>query len=486
MKGEPAAVSIPRVVRVGCGTVCVLTLLLGLAGALAGETSASAEYSSTQPPYQILRFNENYLYLSSPTNRTDWFDPIKHNPVQSQEPAWYLTFGGELRERFEGNYDANFGIGGVGSDSYLLQRITVLADLRLGERVRLFAEGISGVIEGESLPAPSVQDDPADLAYAFLDVMPWMNEDKSLTLRAGRFGMNLGSGRLVATRAAASAPNIPFRFDGFEGLYSAPRWAATSFLNQPVKDAGGISGADHSTTFWGLYVTHWFDAPHKQGLDLYYLGIHNEHATYASGTADELRHSFGVRFFGERGKWDWNQEDVIQVGSFGSDSILAWTASLDGGYTWETTGEPRLGLKFNVISGDVDARDGRQGTFNALYPNPGYFNDASLLRPANLIDVHPNINLNLAHNISANGGADFLWRYSRNDAVYSVSRSILVPALSNEPAYIATALDVNLEWQIQRHMTFLASYVHFFTGDYVHAAGGKNMDFVSATMSFVF
>ena len=127
-----------------------LTLLIVPAAALADDTSASPELPFTPPPYHALRFDENYMYLSNPTNRTDWFDAIKYIPLRSQDPAWYLTIGGELRERFEGNYDANLGIGGMGSDSYLLQRITLLTDLHLGERVRLFAEGISGLIEGES------------------------------------------------------------------------------------------------------------------------------------------------------------------------------------------------------------------------------------------------------------------------------------------------------------------------------------------------
>jgi hypothetical protein len=453
---------------------------------LAKLRADEVEIAPPPPSYHVLRFEEDYSSLTNSLSRTDWFDPIKYIPLRTEHPSWYLTLGGELRERFEGNHDAGFGIGGVGSDSYLLQRITLLTDFHFGERVRLFAEGISGLIEGESLPPPPVQDDPLDLAYAFIDVVPWLRYDQSLTLRAGRFGMNLGSGRLVATRAALSAPNIPFRFQGLEALSSTPFWAATAFLTQPVEDAGGISGADDATTFWGLYVTHWFDAPHHHGLDFYYLGIQNEPATYASGTADELRHSFGLRYFGQRGQWDWNQEDVIQVGSFGSGSILAWTASLEGGYTWDTTGQPRLGLKVNVISGDLDPSDAEQGTFDALYPNPSYFNDASLLRPANFIDVHPNIRVNLARNLSVNGGADCFWRYSRDDAVYFISGSILVPALSNEPAYVATAMDVNLEWQIQRHVTFLASYVHFFTGAYIHAAGGRDMNFVSATIGFVF
>jgi hypothetical protein len=117
----------------------VLTLLVAPAAALADDASASAAFPFTPPSYQVLRFNENYLYLSNPTNRTDWFDPIKYIPLRTNYASWYLTIGGELRERFEGNYPANFGIGGVGSDSYLLQRITLLTDLHLGERVRLFA-----------------------------------------------------------------------------------------------------------------------------------------------------------------------------------------------------------------------------------------------------------------------------------------------------------------------------------------------------------
>jgi hypothetical protein len=195
---------------------------------------------------------------------------------------------------------------------------------------------------------------------------------------------------------------------------------------QPVKDSGGFSSENQSTTFWGLYLTHWFDLSHNSGIDLYYLGIYNERATYASGTADEHRHSFGLRVFGRRDQWDWNEEDVIQTGSFGNNSILAWTASLDAGYTWVTMWQPRLGLKAAVISGSGSTNGGTQETFDALYPNPDYINDASVLRPANFMDVHPNIAVNPARNVSVNGGADIFWRYSRNDAVYSPSGYIAI------------------------------------------------------------
>jgi hypothetical protein len=450
---------------------------------LADDMTTTGEIPAPPPSYKILRFDENYASLSNAANRSDLFDLIKYIPLRTNAPDWYLSLGGELRERFEGNYDPNFGIGVHGSDSYWLQRITLLSDLHLGERVRIFAEGISGLIEGNSQPAPPVQNDPIDLQFAFVDVVPYLTTDEQLTLRAGRFGMSFGAGRLVATRAA---PNIPFRFDGGELLYSRPQWDATAFLTRPAEDSGHIDGEDHSTTFWGLYVTHWFDQPETIGLDLYYLGIHDEHSTYASGTADELRHSFGVREFGERDHWDWDSEQVLQVGTFGNDSILAWTAAMDAGYTWDAMWSPRLGLKTGVVSGGHDQSDGRLETFDALYFKSGYFNDASLLRPQNIIGVHPNFAVKPLKNVSVDGGADWFWRYSRDDAVYAVPGFVAIPAQPSASSYVGTALDINLTWHIQRHVDFLASYVHFLTGSYIHQAGGHDVDYVSTTLDFLF
>ncbi len=449
----------------------------------ADELTSTGEFPAPPPAYNMLRFDENYSCLANPTNRTDWFDPVKYIPLRTNDPSWYLTFGGELRERFEGNYDPNFGIHGAQADDYLLQRITLLADLHLGERVRVYAEGISGLQEGDSQPAPPVQQDPIDLQFAFLDMVPYLTEDESLTLRAGRFGMSFGSGRLVATRAA---PNIPFRFDGFEAIYARPLWEATAFLTRPVEDTGGISGSDPGTAFWGLYLTHWFNAAQTLGVDLYYFGIHREHGAYASGTGDEHRHSLGAREFGEWNGWDWNAEQVLQVGTFGNESILAWTAALDSGYTWDAMWSPRLGLKAGITSGDHNPNNGRMETFDALYFKSGYFNDASLIRPQNIIGVHPNLALKPSRTVTVDGGANWFWRYSQNDAVYAVPGFVAVPALKTADSYVGTALDVNLTWQLQRHVSFQASYVQFFTGDYIHAAGGHDVDYVSTTIDFLF
>ncbi|PYV73860.1 MAG: hypothetical protein DMG96_21895, partial [Acidobacteria bacterium] len=110
----------------------------------AQQLTPGAEIPLTPPGYKMLRFDEDYSYLTNQVNRTDLFDPVKYIPLRQDDPLWYATIGGELRERYEGHYDPNFGIGGKGSDSYLLQRVTLLTDVHLGDRLRFFTEGISG------------------------------------------------------------------------------------------------------------------------------------------------------------------------------------------------------------------------------------------------------------------------------------------------------------------------------------------------------
>ena len=203
-------------------------------------------------------------------------------------------------------------------------------------------------MEGESQPAPPVQQDPIDLQFAFLDVLPYLTDDESLTLRAGRFGMSFGSGRLVATRAA---PNIPFRFDGFEAIYARPLWEATAFLTRPVEETAASAAAIPARRFGDF--TSRTGSTRRTSWELTYITL-----AFTTTRPPTLRglprktgiHS-GLRIFGERNQWDWNEEDVMQVGSFGNKSILAWTASLDSGYTFDAMWQPRLGLKADVASG---------------------------------------------------------------------------------------------------------------------------------------
>src|SRR5438445_12040589 len=110
----------------------------------AQQLTPGAEIPLIPPGYKMLRFDEDYSYLTNQANRTDLFDPVKYIPLRHDDPLWHATFGGALRERYEGHYDPNFGIGGRRSESNLLQRTTLLTDRHVGQRLRFYTEGISG------------------------------------------------------------------------------------------------------------------------------------------------------------------------------------------------------------------------------------------------------------------------------------------------------------------------------------------------------
>ena len=66
---------------------------------LADEMTTTATIPYPPPPHQPSRFNENYSYLTNQANRTDLADPLKYIPLRRDDRLWYLTIGGELRER---------------------------------------------------------------------------------------------------------------------------------------------------------------------------------------------------------------------------------------------------------------------------------------------------------------------------------------------------------------------------------------------------
>ena len=66
--------------------------------------------------------------MRDPARRTDVSDVIKHVPLRD-DGAWYLSLGGELRERYEYFHNASWGQGPQDETGYLLQRCMLHADI---------------------------------------------------------------------------------------------------------------------------------------------------------------------------------------------------------------------------------------------------------------------------------------------------------------------------------------------------------------------
>jgi hypothetical protein len=135
-------------------------------------------------------------------------------------------------------------------------------------------------------------------------------------------------------------------------------------------------------------------APPEGNVDLYYLGFENSQAVYGKGPGHELRHSLGMRLWGKPMSWDYNLEYVWQFGTFGSGNIGAWTAANAVRYTFSDLPlTPRLGLRFDIASGDNNPTSPNLQTFNPLFPTGAYFNLLNPVGPLNIIDLHPSLDV---------------------------------------------------------------------------------------------
>lgn len=454
-----------------------------LASFLAVQTSFANEGA---PPYKSLRYDEDYTYLRDPARRSDFWDPLKYVELV-KSPQVYFSFGGELRERFEDYSAFNFGLGGQGADDYLLHRLLLHADLHLGSYLRTCVQFGSELQSGkDTLSLTDV--DRLDLQQGFVDL--WLPIDTQIglapTIRAGRQEMQFGSQRFVSAR---EPPNIRRSFDGFRVNDTVGKLQFSAFATRPVllKQGEFDDETNQDQAFWGTYNTFPVSVVPGLNLDMYYLGFENQQAKYGGRPGQETRHTIGLRAFGKASGWDWDTEAAGQFGTFGKQDIRAWTVASNTGYSLSSLAwSPRIGVKANIASGDGDARDGRLGTFNALFPRLGYFSEAALIAPSNFFDLQPSITVTPWDNLSISIGWDALWRETTADAIYIGAGSPVKGTAGNGGRYIGNQVSLDVDWQIDRHLEAKATYVHFETGQALHSAGGKNVDFVMLSTAYKF
>jgi hypothetical protein len=219
-------------------------------------------------------------------------------------------------------------------------------------------------------------------------------------------------------------------------------------------------------------------------VDLYYLGIARKQATYNRGTANELRHTFGVRLWRPieqtKGGLDFDYEDIWQFGSFGSANIRAWGFASETGYSMPTLPlKPRFSLRGDVSSGD-NLRTTTLGTFFALFPVGNYF---GILQdtgpgPMNFMDVHPRIETVLPHGVSVLIDLLLYWRKSLLDGVYSVPGTLIRPSGNSMARFVGYMPGLEVRWQINRHAYFQTDYGIFYAGPFLRQTmPGRNLNY---------
>lgn len=435
-----------------------------------------------------MRYDENYDSLRA-DDKTPWDVRLKKIKLTNTGTT-YLSLGGDIRQAFEYYHHQLWGLVPKEETGYLLQRYHLHTSLHAGPHFRLFVQLGSGLKNG-GLPPIDIEEDKLFTHQAFAEYKGRLL-GKNLSVRLGRQEMRIGSGRLVSFRFG---PNIRQSFDAVRVLLNADKgWSFNGFYSNPVINEAGVFDnplfAEDAPQFWNLATRYTFPDL-KNNVEVYYFGFKSKQEKYNQATGKEIRHSVGARVYQSTNRFQYDVEVIGQAGKLkDAISISAFTASANLGYVVPLT--PQSSLRFEIkseyISGDRNATDDKLQTFNAMFPDGGYFGGVNTLGPPNITDIHPGVAYNWKRKLILKVSNAFTWRSSSADGIYNPARILLVKAQSIKEKYVGTQPQLLVNYQFNRNFSFTGIYSHFFIGAYLKQSipQKKDVDFLTALVSYSF
>lgn len=374
-----------------------------------------------------------------------------------------LSFGGSYRDQFEYFQNEEFSFSPNRENGWFKRRFLLHSNLQLGEGFRVFGEFGSSWVEGKEIIAP------VDKDRRYINQLFAQFNRGNLIIKLGRENLKLGSRRLLDPR---EGPNIRQSFDHITFQWRHVGRSYRVFAGSPVESHEGVfdnRAFQNEEWLWGFYMDRLLTGHFH--FDVYYLGFHNESMTYELGTAREWRHSVGTRMWKTWGKWQYDNEGIIQLGTFGEQDILAWTISFN--IKNKVSKKNSLGVKTELISGSTSRNT--LGTFNPLYPRGAYFGRVARFGPANLIDIHPYWIFQVKK-FTMEIDYDIFWRFSIEDAVYGPPLNIVLEGGSNKH-FIAHQIGTIFNYEFNSFSTVELETNFILPGDYIDEVrqGAQNL-----------
>src|SRR5580658_2731154 len=162
---------------------------------LQGQSIPPAESPTPARIYHLLREEDDWSFLADPTQRQEFWDPIKYIRLRSGRNDWFLSMGGEAREVWEQIGNDNWGQQPF-MNGYFNQRYMLHFDAHFGKHVRTFVE-LKSALNAFRIGGPRpIDEKKMDFQAAFLE-LGTSGDRKYIKLRVGRQELYYGSGRLI-------------------------------------------------------------------------------------------------------------------------------------------------------------------------------------------------------------------------------------------------------------------------------------------------
>lgn len=452
--------------------------------ALPGGTLPAQAEACPARSYPNLRYDEDWRFLADGQCRTDPWDAVKFVPLGAER---FASLGGEARLRYERFENGGFGRDPDDRSGYLLQRYLLHGDLHLNRDARVFAQLESSRENGRRGGPRASDENLLDVNQAFVEWTPYRREEDRATLRFGRQEVEIGSSQFTSAR---NGLNDRLSFEGVRAFGEISGWRFHAMATRVVPTVRGTFD-DHTRpdeTLSGVFLARshaWLPG----GNAVVYASRRTDPTTrYQEGALREERITAGTRWWGRGEQWDYNYEIGLQRGDFGPGAIRAWYLSTDTGWTLpEHPGRPRLGLRFNIGSGDRRAGDGTLGTFSPLFASTAYSGLAGLVGPSNSVALAPSVTWELDETKTLTAGAISFWRQTTGDGIYNIFSEVQRSPAGSTARHVGTQATVQFVWQVTPHATWLTVLSYFEAGQFLkESPPGENVTYLTTWWAYRF
>jgi len=405
--------------------------------------------------------------------------------LNTELPKW-LHVNGEYRARFEGLGGLNFKPDSA--DAFLLSRLRLNLKVSPTAWMRFQVQGQdSQAMYRNAKPDAPPYENTFDLRQGYVELG---NADKPpITLRVGRQEMFFGEQRLIGhlnwtnTARSFDAARLTLKF----GNYKIDAFAS-SVVNPKEAVFDRSSGGND---LHGAYASIEKLIPNAVVEPYVLWRIGRGTKTETGVPAVVSRPVYGGRVAGKLpAHLDYSVEMVGETGSVGTDSINAWAGHWMTGYTLpkikKTT---HIVAEYNYASGDKVAGDGKQQTFDQLYPT-GHdkLGLSDQVGWKNIHDVRSGVEYKATKKLSMNSFYHAWWLASRTDALYNAAGNVIVKVANGSAGkFVGQEADFQAAYALYPQLSLAGGYANVFPGTFLkNATPGKpyRFSYAMATYSF--
>jgi Alginate export len=458
-----------------------------LLGALAQDSFAQSSNSADTTPYAPDTPGESHapLDLRVPGPNPDgWIFPITQ--LDQSLPRW-LQFGGEFRDRAEGQEGISYG---RVNDNYDLTQLRIGMYVQPTNWFELVAvTQDSRVFFNHHVATAPPYQNIWDIREAYLQL--GNSNEGWVDLIVGREIFSFGDERVIGP---SDWLNMGRTFDTVRMDLHPPGVKISIFAASVINAIDGQ--VDHhieGNNLYGIYSGFTHVIPHAS-LEPYLLwrvapGNISLPETEHKGHFNEV--TGGARLAGTAWKTvDYDVEMNKQTGSLGHDTIDAWAGHWNAGYTIaDAAGKPRFFGEYNYATGNKNPNGNTWGTHDQLYPSAhDKMSFADQFGWRNIEDLRGGIDQKIARKWTLTEMFDDLWLATKNDAVYASNGAIAIAADPKATSkHLGEELDLVGEYKQNQHVTYGLGFAHIFTGSFLsQATPGRDYNYPYAYVTYIF